>query len=330
MNTNNNFECIRCGYETNKRCNIIIHLNRINKCAKRIESFICTNEEVVKLSMIRKNDRGIIKNRCKYCNNNYSSKYFLDKHIKEYCKKNNNTIIEETIIAGINIAGINIEGINIEETNIDETNIDETNIEDEKNTDKKNIDKLNKNNKYVENTIIENQQNNTINNNIYIINIPNIPNIPVSFDKEWNTDHIDIYLKQVLLLTDNKYTELLKQILENKNNLNVIIDKNTDVGYIYDSDNKYKNMEKSEIVNKSMEKLYNQLNKIRDEVINNSKIPINISKESNLIENKYNDYINDKNTQKTVNDCISDIFDKTKKDAFEIFNNINSMKIEGY
>ena len=135
--TSNNYECLKCQYSTPRKSAMQLHLNRKTKCNRTLESFKYNDDEIYKLSMIRKNDRGIIKNRCKYCNNNYSSKYFLDKHIKEYCKKNNNTIIEETIIGGINIEGINIEETNIDETNIDETNIEETNIEDEKNTEKK-------------------------------------------------------------------------------------------------------------------------------------------------------------------------------------------------
>ena len=168
-----------------------------------------------------------------------------------------------------------------------------------------------------QNTYIENQ----INNNIYITQ--NIV-IPIPFDKEWNTDHIDIYLKQLLLLADNKYTDLLKKILENKNNLNVIYDKTTNVGYVYDSTNQYKNMEKNEIINLSMEKLYNQLNKIKDEIVcNNSKILVQkINDEFVIIEKKYNEYVCNKNIHKNVIDCISNIYDTKKDDAHQIFNNI--------
>ena len=158
--------------------------------------------------------------------------------------------------------------------------------------------------------------------------------MPISFEKEWDTKHIDMYLKQLLLLTDNKYTELLKQILENKNNLNVIMDKNSEVGYVYDSGNNYKNMEKDEIANLSMKKLHNELNKIKDEVINNSKIPVDIGKGILTIDNKYQEYVNNKDVQNSVNGHITDIFDQSKKEALEIYNNLNNKdnkpKIEGY
>jgi hypothetical protein len=145
---------------------------------------------------------------------------------------------------------------------------------------------------------------------------------------------MDLYLKQLLLLAENKYTDLLKKILENKSNLNVILDKKTNIGYVYNSNKEYQNMDKSEIANLSMEKLYNQLNKIKDEVVtNDSKIAVkNINEESLKIEDKYNDYINNKNTQKKVEECITNIFDSKKEEAHEVFNNCKKIEglIEGY
>jgi len=287
----NNFECVRCGYHTIKKSNILVHLNKKKKCTKRIESFIYSDEEVLKLSLIRKNNKQNIENICKYCNKTYTTKRFLLKHMETYCR-------------------LAKKG--------DEDNLEEN--ENDKEEEKNKIFKTINNN----NTVNNNNNtinNNTINNNIYIINLPNMP---ISFEKEWDTKHIDMYLKQLLLLTDNKYTELLKQILENKNNLNVIMDKNSEVGYVYDSGNNYKNMEKDEIANLSMKKLHNELNKIKDEVINNSKIPVDIGKGILTIDNKYQEYVNNKNVQNSVNCHITDIFDQSKKEALEIYNNLNN------
>jgi len=179
---------------------------------------------------------------------------------------------------------------------------------------------------------IDNSVDNTV-NNIYIIN--NI-NMPITFDKDWNTEHMDIFLKQLLLLAENKYTDLLKKLLENKKNLNVILDKKTNIGYVYNGDNEYKDVEKDKIVSMSMEKLYNQLNKMKDEVLSNEGI-INIKnmgQESKKIEDKYNDFINNKNTQKKVGECISDIFDTQKDEAIKFFennqDNQDNDKIDGY
>jgi hypothetical protein len=299
----NNFECVRCGYNTTKKSNILVHLNKKKKCIKRIESFIYSDEEVMTLSLIRKNNKNNknnLENTCKHCNKTYTTKWFLTKHMENYChlsKKDDN-----------------------EENNKEN--------EKEKEEEKNKIFKTINNNTVNNNNTINN---NTINNNIYIINLPNMP---ISFEKEWDTKHIDMYLKQLLLLTDNKYTELLKQILENKNNLNVIMDKNSEVGYVYDSGNNYKNMEKDEIANLSMKKLHTELNKIKDEVINNSKIHVDIEKEVLTIDNKYQEYVNNKDVQNSVNGHITDIFDQSKKEALEIYNNLNNKenksKIEGY
>ena len=363
------FECARCGHTTNKKSNMIVHLNKKKQCIKRLESLKYSDDEIFLISTMRKNDKEVSKNKCIYCNKNYSSNSFLQKHMKLYCKKkgqeNNMKISEKEMSSLSNNLKDNKSK---DDENKDKENQDNICIENQDNicienqellqcnNEKK--DTLNNNNNNIadpsqisyestkmngvsenleqNNTIIENQHNtyNTINNNIYIINLPKMP---ISFDQEWDTKHIDMYLKQLLLLTDNKYTELLKQILENKNNLNVILDKNSNMGYVYDSDNTYKNMEKDEIVNLSMKKLHDELNKIKDEVIQHSKIPIDIENQCNIIENKYKEFINDKNIKNSVNGCISDIFDKRKEEALEIFNHINeennnNMKIknDGY
>lgn len=278
---NNIYECISCKYNTNRKSNMILHLNKKKKCNRTLESFNYSDKEIYDLSIIKKKDKEKSENKCKYCNKTYCNKYILEKHINNYCK--------------------NIDIIN-EETN--------------------------------KNTYIENQQNiQNIENQQNIFITQNIT-IPIPFDKEWNTEHMDLYLKQLLLLAENKYTDLLKKILENKSNLNVILDKKTNIGYIYNSNKEYQNMNKSEIVNISMEKLYNQLNKIKDEVVNNNfKISVkNINEESSKIEDKYQDYINNKNTHQKVEEYISDIFDSKKEDAHTLFNNFKKIddKIEGY
>jgi transcriptional regulator with PAS, ATPase and Fis domain len=154
---------------------------------------------------------------------------------------------------------------------------------------------------------------------------------------------MDLYLKQLLLLAENKYTDLLKKILENKSNLNVILDKKTNLDYVYNSNKEYQNMDKSEIANLSMEKLYNQLNKIKDAVKNINEESLKIEDKykdknwnecvsssifSGVYEGKYRFFINNKNTQKEIEECITNIFDSKKDEAHEVFNNY--IKIEGY
>ena len=82
-----------------------------------------------------------------------------------------------------------------------------------------------------------------------------------SFDEKWTTEHIDKYIKQLILLSEHKYTNLLTEILKNKENLNVIIDKESKYGLVYKNNSElFVNMKTKEIIDKSMEKLYEQLN----------------------------------------------------------------------
>ena len=190
-----NFICKRCYYSTNKRSAMVMHLNRQKLCNKSTESYEYSDEEIYNVSLIKNNSK-ITENMCKYCNKHYSTRYTLDTHIKEYCKKKDN--------------------------------IDPDDIKIESNA----VNIVNSFDNSIDNTV----------NNIYITN--NI-NIPITFDKYCNTEDMEIFLKQLLFLAENKT--------------------NTD----YDTENEYKDIEKDNIVRIFMKKLYNQLNKIKDEVLYN-------------------------------------------------------------
>jgi len=289
------------------------HLNRKKKCIKTLDAFQYNDDECDIISLIKKGDRKKNKFKCNYCSKSYCNNYVLEKHIKTYCKKKdeNNLInnYDETIIENID---------DIED--IDHINHNNNHVKDKSKKTINNINNVN-NVSNVNTTNIENQHN-IINNIIIIPGMGN--NIPIPFDKDWITEHIDIHLKHLILLGNHKYTDLLKKILENKNNLNVIIDKDQNIGFVYNSDNTYKNMEKSEIVNLSMEKLKNELHRIKDDVINNSSIEADFTKEqTSIIDNKYEIYKNDKQIQKSVEELLTDIYDKNKDDAIEFYNKLS-------
>jgi hypothetical protein len=290
------------------------HLNRKKKCSKTLDAFQYNDDECDIISLVKKCDRTKNKFKCNYCLKSYCNNYVLDKHIKNYCKKKdeNNIIINYDIN---DIDDIN----NIKNTYNNDNNFGNNNH----NKIINNINNINNVNNVnnVNTTNIENQHN-IINNIIIIPNMGN--NIPVPFDREWITEHIDIHLKHLILLGNHKYTDLLKKILENKNNLNVIIDKDQNIGFVYNSDNTYKNMDKSEIVNLSMEKLKNELHRIKDDVINNSSIEADFTKEqASIIDNKYDMYKNDKQIQKSVEALLTDIYDKNKDEAIEFYNQLS-------
>ena len=279
----NQYECLRCKYNTDKLYNIKYHLNKKKKCEKtNSESLQYTDEEIYELSFIRVHKRNDVK--CDFCNKTYSDKKSLYNHQKKFCKeKINKEIINQT-------------NINIETQN---------NINTQNNFD-----------------IINNNINSNTNN---IINI----NIPLPFDKDWDIEHIDNYLKTVLYLCNNKFTEFLNNVMKNKVNLNVVCDKEMNDAYIF-TDNEYKNIEKNELFKKSMEKIYNHLTKIKEEFNDtDSKLidPNIINKEAENINFKYNNYLKDDEIKDKVHDCLNNIYDSNKKEAYEIFKEYNGNAI---
>lgn len=280
----NNFECIRCMYSTDKLKNMKYHLNRKVKC--NITNLACVNytdEEIEEESLIRINKRNNIK--CEFCKKTYTSKITLLIHQKNYCKKTNKESLDEY---NKNNNEYPKDGKDTVINETKDTVINETNI-------------------------INNNITNNITNNI--INI----NLPISFDKEWNIEHIDNYLKTLLLICDNKFTFFLDNVLKNKINLNVVLDKNMSEAYVF-TDNEYKNIEKDELLSKSMEKIYNHLIKIKDE-FNDTQDNCNdiIKQEVISLNQKYGDYLKNDTIKDYVHEYLSDIYDSNKKEAYELY-----------
>jgi hypothetical protein len=164
------------------------------------------------------------------------------------------------------------------------------------------------------------------NNNYYNINIT-IP--PRSFDDEWDDTEIDDKFKAILLLTQNKFTYTLEELLNNDVNLNVILDTTGDTGMIYKKD-EFKSMKIHDIVNISMDKLYNHLNKFYRDVKDNNVYNIKeqyLNDEKKDIEEKYKQYKINKETKNAVIHYIKNIYNKKKENTIKrcntIINNMN-------
>jgi hypothetical protein len=172
------------------------------------------------------------------------------------------------------------------------------------------------------NTNISNIANQTnIENNIIIINQNNMG--IKSFDEKWTTEHIDKYIKQLILLSEHKYTNLLTEILKNKENLNVIIDKESKYGLVYKNNSElFVNMKTKEIIDKSMEKLYEQLNDFYNGIINNNILELNtnlIENEKKKLDNKFKEFYNNNNNLKdAVGNLLTNIYDKNKINSLEV------------
>ena len=301
---------------------------------------------------------------CKRCN--YKTKHFLD--IKKHLNKKKLCVIK---LSSINYTNDQILILSLLPYNDNKQNIDIKKIENFDNTITKNKDKLfdilqdnNKNKKcpycneifkknqdarqhiiidcFIKEIEKNNNKNNIINsynnnNNNYIIqNITNNIIIdsknPIPFDEDWITSHIPEIKKQQLIFSKIMYTNLLEEILNNDLNLNVIIDKENDLGLVYKNDiDKYIKMKIKDIIDNSMEKLNRKLNNINNTMYENSTLYEDILKLSkDKIDTKYNDYKNNEIINKNVQNFITNMFENKKKDAINIFNKIeeDNNKIE--
>jgi hypothetical protein len=136
------------------------------------------------------------------------------------------------------------------------------------NTDKSlNIDILNNiSNNITYNNIVNN---NIINNNYNInINLTLPDKTLISFDKDWNTEHLDMNTKLVLFLSNftHKYSKTLEVLLENDLNKNVLLDNESNVGIIYKNET-FEKKKIKDIVSESIEKLHKHLNNFSKEIL---------------------------------------------------------------
>jgi hypothetical protein len=295
------YECYRCKYRSKRNSDMKRHLNRKIKCPKNIEAYNYSDEELMNMSIVSHYDELYINNDIQIVKN-INLEEDLYKNKCAYCSK--------TFSRSDNVK------------------------RHQKMFCKKiMINVYNKNNKNSSNIInnITNIDNQT-NNNIIIINTNNTTLNP--FDREWTIEHIDSYLRQIILLSETKYTDLLDEILKNKENLNVIIEKDSSSGLVYKNDNElYVNMKVKEIIDLSMHKIYDQLNFLYSTVLNNKisyKINTNlIENEKKMLDNKFEDFCNNDDTKNIVSNLFTNIYEKNKIEAIEISDKILSKKI-GY
>ena len=122
------------------------------------------------------------------------------------------------------------------------------------------------------------------------------------------------------------YTTLLKNILENDNNLNIIIEKESSEAIVYKNNiEKFIKMNCKDIIDESMFRLNKHLKDFYNESINDDEfIMMNnlLHDQKDLIESKYKDYKNNKEVQKNVEKFITEIYDQKKDDAIKLYKQI--------
>lgn len=305
--------CHRCSiYETCLLKDLFKHLQKKTKCIKKIEAYNYSDDQLLIKSLLpcdegnnninninidhlsnssllynnldevinylmEINKKGI--KTCKFCNEKFLKPCDLRKHVITSCFYND---IKKRSNIPNNNNGINING--------------------------NNNSIVNNNNNNITNNITNN-----ISNNIYVD-----IKTPIPFDDNWDTSHIDEKMKVFLLFNKLMYTSFLEEILKNDTNLNVIIDKNSNSGIVYKNDiEEYIEMKTNDIVNKTMEKLKNQLlnmnNETKEIVFDENNIY-----NRRMITKKFIDYTKDKELQEQVMDCISNVYNKNKDNAIKI------------
>ena len=299
-----NYKCKRCLYSTKYFSDIKRHLMKKKICSRNLDAYYYSDEELLKLSLIpyyndkQDIDINIIKNKNKNLLNKSEIIDLLsniDKNkikICKYCNKNFDKIQDLKIHVILYCISI---------------------IEDKED----NILNIN-------NTINNNTVNNTINtiNNINInLNIDPI----ISFDKDWDISHLGTAEKQSLFMSMYKYTKTLEHILKNETNLNVLIDKDSATGFVYNN-NGIQQMSIDEIIDKSFNKIYNNLNDIYNDIQSNNYFGISndlLDIHKNAIKEKFDCFYENENTRKIVKTHISETLDKVKDKTKENFNQLD-------
>jgi hypothetical protein len=309
------YECKRCLYKTKQKIDMFRHINRKIKCTRNIESYKYTDDELNILSM-----QIIKKGTPKECKEIKGIQGISENY--SICENNDDISID--IINDDAIVKIENENNFINRC----TNCDK--IFTRKSSLLRHIDK-----NRCKNIVYKTEQKitNITNNNTIIINV-NI-NKPLPFDSDWDVSKIDDTLKQVLLLSDLKYTKTLEHILQNDVNLNVIIEDKAECGIVYKNDiEKFKPMKIEDIVDQSMNKLHKQLTIFHDEIKDDNKYNINntiLSSEKDILNEKYDEFKRNELTQKIVKNYIANIYNKKKDETIKVCSELLELdKIEGY
>jgi hypothetical protein len=290
------------------------HLCKNNKCQIHPESLKYSENEIIKYSLFSVNNlKNFILNNDEY-NVTKTPNEFIEELKDIYKKSRKNCIHCNKIFENYNDTLNHLfECININSNKINNINI--INI--------------------TNNTNIIN--NNNITNNINInLTLPNQTNSNesiniLSFDQDWNTDHIDNYTKIILFLSDFavQYKNTLETILENDINKNVYIDNNTNTGLVYRNKN-FEIMKIKDIVSESISKINKNLNNFSKDILNieslNKEIIKDIAKDTRF---KFINYKNNNNNNEIdLDKTITSVFNKYKDDTKENYIKYKDIEIE--
>ena len=316
------YQCLRCSNKMNQKVEILRHLKRKNKCTRNINSYNFTEDELYTMSLVKQpgkieepinkdGENKKVLNHNKYINDLPKIEPFqelknnLEKHtssVKEtHDKKNKTQSFHCPICKKIFSRKYNL--------NRHQQKCSPTKLSTQ-----------------FEENIVNNTTNNfnTINNNYNKNLFVNFNLEP--FDNEWDVSKITKFTKHSILLSKIMYSNLLKIILDNEKNLNVLIEKDTNTGLVYkNNDDKFITMNIKDIIEQSMDKLNKHLNDFYEESLKDDEFVLmnKIFENQKLkIEDKYLDFKNNSNVKEKVQEFITDIFDKKKEHAIQLYNQV--------
>ena len=338
------YECKRCGHITKQKIEMIRHLNRKNKCLRVINSYHYDESDIDNQSLIK---HSTTENNLKKQNNEIEIKKIIiheenqdenqDENEEENQNENNSNkdIIENSNMI-INNDLKNKLNKNITENKSKTTNKFVCDICNKIFTRKYNLNRHKSKCSFDKIEIRENENNsdsnhfNNTTNNFNTINNNYNKNLFVNFnvepfDNDWDVSRITKFTRHSILLSKIMYSNLLDNILQNEKNLNVLIEKDTNTGIVYKNNvDKFITMNMQDIIDKSMEKLNKHLKDFYNESMKDDEFIImdKIFQEQIVnIENKYNEFKNNNEIKKKVEEFITQIYDKKKENAIKLYNN---------
>lgn len=296
------YECHRCLYKTKYKNDMRRHLNNKNKC-KNLTFSSKSFEELCKLSLEKKNN--VDENDNNVCITNSDSEIDLNIDSNIIIIDGNDTLEEKHICKYCNKYFTRKYNLKIHMNN-------RCKLKNELMVESINE---NNNNYISHNTINNNTTNNTTNN--IMVNILCNP-----FDNKFDISHIDNGTKMDLII-NIIYTKALEHILENKNNLNLLLEEGNETAIVYKNEKeKFVRLNKEQFTKNIMKNMKDTLSYMNDETEKNPYLTERIDEIINLKYNKYND---EKNTNEIVNEMICKIYDQKKAEVEEVFKNIENV-----
>ena len=307
--------CKRCFFETRMLKDLLRHFRKKNKCTRNSKSYDYSEDQLLVMSLVpHYDDTHIEINELQHLSNSNilfnNIDNFLDdidsvyKNKSKKCKhcflqfEKMNDLRKHIIISCFHNKLIENNKKKVENDNKNITHIEvQNNINIQGNTNSQIT--INNNNNYFE-----------------------IKQPPLGFYENWDVSKIDFDKKILILFNKLMYSKLLEELLNNDNNLNVIIDKNSNSGIVYkDNIEEYIEVQVKDIINTTMQKLKDQLLNINNDVKNEILDDYN-THNRRIITHQYLEYTKNKDLQNNVTESITNLYENKKHESINMFKKI--------